>query len=242
MITACCLIGNNKICLAGKIVATSILNQCFGGSGDRVAKVLISPWRILIDMKRMLRHPLVMLMLCMPSLLTGMMAVRSYFHSDWLLWASPQQATPTRSAAAGRYVISDGGVVVIGMEDATWIGPSPVGIGRTFTSPAGLSLRSYEHPFEIISYGFWGDNYVDSQLSYTNHERFVRIPWWAIFVGLLSLATPTMLHFLRQRRRRFRDLNKLCPNCGYDTRATPEKCPECGHLGKPQVRYSRSRA
>ena len=30
----------------------------------------------------------------------------------------------------------------------------------------------------------------------------------------------------RERRRRWRQ--DLCPACGYDVRANPEKCPECG--------------
>jgi hypothetical protein len=34
----------------------------------------------------------------------------------------------------------------------------------------------------------------------------------------------------RQRRRRL--ARNLCPDCGYDLRATPGKCPECGHISE----------
>ena len=52
-------------------------------------------------------------------------------------------------------------------------------------------------------------------------------PLWFVFGALAVLPALTMRSAVRKRARR---MNGLCPTCGYDLRATPDRCPECGKI------------
>jgi hypothetical protein len=56
----------------------------------------------------------------------------------------------------------------------------------------------------------------------------VGAPHW--FVLLLAAALPLawLLSERLRRQRRRAGRAGLCPRCGYDLRASPERCPECG--------------
>ena len=66
-----------------------------------------------------------------------------------------------------------------------------------------------------------------TQAPAVQRHRYLRVPLW--FVALLSVVLPaSRLRGLHRWRQRYRLARTLCPACGYDLRATPGRCPECG--------------
>jgi hypothetical protein len=61
-------------------------------------------------------------------------------------------------------------------------------------------------------------------------SNVIRIQFWILSLVLGSLAA---LSYLILRRPRF-SLPNNCVVCGYDLRATPGRCPECGTIPPPK--------
>jgi hypothetical protein len=58
------------------------------------------------------------------------------------------------------------------------------------------------------------------------------VPLW--FLALLATILP-IRWVISARHRSIQGRESLCPTCGYDLRATPARCPECGAIPK-QIR------
>jgi hypothetical protein len=99
--------------------------------------------------------------------------------------------------------------------------------------PLGAFRPAYYLPqgrmpvYRVGPFYAWKDDQADSGSHTLTHE--IGGPCWAVVLvlalGPVRAATRAML---RRRRRRARTRKGLCPACGYDVRATPERCPECG--------------
>ena len=77
----------------------------------------------------------------------------------------------------------------------------------------------------------WNDPRAAGALGF---RRASRSYMWAIavphFAPVLVFALPPVAAAHRLRRRSRRKHNNLCLTCGYDLRATPTRCPECGAI------------
>ena len=71
-----------------------------------------------------------------------------------------------------------------------------------------------------------------SSIDYGNEGRQMRyavyLPHWAVVVGLLVPVAARFWMIARRRRVAGRRGRNCCVVCGYDLRATPGRCPECG--------------
>ena len=55
--------------------------------------------------------------------------------------------------------------------------------------------------------------------------RYVKVPWWSLVALGAAMPAARLGAGLRHRVRR---CSGRCVRCGYDLRASPQRCPECG--------------
>jgi hypothetical protein len=136
--------------------------------------------------------------------------VRSYFRRDMLV-TYPGDGT-------SRGIGSNRGILLVMWTTA---GMPPPPTGKQWDFDAGPLEPSWAVPF-ALRFGFGRHTFAGGQ-------QFLFVPHAAIAVPSGLLAA---LSWSRQRRLRRHALAGLCPACGYDLRATPDRCPECGAAGK----------
>jgi hypothetical protein len=161
------------------------------------------------DVKRRLCNLLAAgsLVLCVA---TALVWIRVHAGAEQVMW---------RSADTGIGVFATSGELVFFVDRAT-------------TAPLrlqGFSHNRRDHPFQVQSALTWQQGAlgfgVGIERTAVYCSRVVFAPFWAI-TPALAVGAWRLSIMARARQRTV----GLCPTCGYDLRATPERCPECGAI------------
>ncbi len=167
-------------------------------------------------------------------------AVRSYwvgdqiYRSRWMFTPAPGNPSATRMHETAVFLISSrGGLAVeVRLQDsiyprksfamADWEHPTLECSWKTDPEPKYPAVDAVKTPWRWLGCGYWIARYGSG---YTASSRRVWFPAWFV-VGALALCPGIWISRRLRIRRRARE--GRCLQCGYDLRASTERCPECG--------------
>ena len=168
-------------------------------------------------MKRLARHLFTLasaasLLLCVA---VCVLWARSYHRSSGVAWT----ASDGDPAAHALFTASSGaGGMSISFERYDLTGEPP---GWMWTCSELPPYGEWYFPLQTERFGFGA--VLESDEGGAAYGLLV--PHW--FVATLTAVSPAAWLWAHVRRRR-RIVRGLCPACGYDLRASPARCPECG--------------
>jgi len=118
-----------------------------------------------------------------------------------------------------------------------------ISLQRTSNLPRSLAtdrppgFRAYAEPClvdrEDLPFSTWRFLFAHrtgpTSIGQADDVRF-SMPSWPLIIPCLIFP---IIWYRRYRRRPYRLRHGLCLHCGYDLRATPDRCPECGARTTP---------
>lgn len=99
------------------------------------------------------------------------------------------------------------------------------GSGAPFRQPNGFFGVYFERTSRPLLYQLAGGR----QQGWLRSLTFTVPHWMVVAVAAVMPAWRGLVSHRRRRLERRRHLG-LCVGCGYDVRASPDRCPECGRL------------
>jgi hypothetical protein len=145
--------------------------------------------------------------------------VRSYAVSQFLGWSDPTQFVGALSMRG-----------LVRLEHGTWPnddqGWSYIAYptdGRGGLWQEALARDRRGGPLRVIGVAYARVYYTPDA---TRVRRALYLPYWLLAGATLPVPLWRLCRTIRARRRRAS--RGLCASCGYDLRATPDCCPECG--------------
>ena len=142
--------------------------------------------------------------------------IRSFWVADAWGWSSGKRSVQC-GFAGGRLRLD---TTLLGEDGGQWPGSSLAHVEYK----ASMDPPTHRLPARLGNLGF---AYERRSQPHNYTSSLLLIPLWALvaLLAALSLLLRRLARWAMQAERRARG---LCPNCGYDIRATPGVCPECG--------------
>ncbi|HEX3356808.1 MAG TPA: hypothetical protein VHS31_07550 [Tepidisphaeraceae bacterium] len=165
--------------------------------------------------------------------------IRHHWHMQWIEYCHSSAADPRRTLD---YSINTGSGVIM-FSAATIIDGSFVpddrlpqpGLHAGQDAPL-MNWQTGEGLFRNMGFGdyHWSRGTPGDPTKTFIVTDGLSIPSWfaATIVAILPLAWMILAYRHRLRRK-----HGLCPTCGYDLRATPNRCPECGTPTTMEIEY-----
>lgn len=167
----------------------------------------------------------------------ALFAVRSHWQTDQLgTWHKAQGAKLFNETASG--IVSHDGAIVLVRYWRTWPtsfgrdgyagtrgGPPTVDRIGWIVRPAWYDRLAWDVKQDRVGGIGFESEAITLGYGETGSLSFIRISYGYLIAGLLAWPAACLSRFLIRRRQ---GQLGLCRHCGYDVRATPDVCPECG--------------
>jgi hypothetical protein len=116
----------------------------------------------------------------------------------------------------------------LGMSAGPSVGPT---IADTSTDLSRVG-RAVSSQYGTRAVNWWGFVFARGSSVSSGDISVTAVPLWFAFACTAILPVVWLTRVQRNRRNRCLRLS-LCTACGYDLRATPDRCPECGAAAGP---------
>jgi hypothetical protein len=156
--------------------------------------------------------------------------VRSYWRADSILHVSVDRGAPVWVA---HEVVARTFGGAVGFEiSRVWFDPrvAPFPLSTVVTVPEGWSRLTEVYEVEPQAFSFEVTSIANPNEVYGGRYIVKRIHFPIWLPALLFGFAPAWWVLGPYRRQAKRRKLGLCLNCGYDLRASPERCPECGMI------------
>jgi hypothetical protein len=165
---------------------------------------------------------------------TAVLWLRGHFTSDhWYYARALEDGTGTRWS---QYMVNSGAGAIGFVEVQQSIPIKPSQFLQQRASQGAAGNRHYTGPstqpgYQFVSRSFMGIAYGRMKFGGnpkgTDYGRELVAPLWELAAAWVILP---VIWLVRWRSQRLKRLAGCCRVCGYDLRATPDRCPECGAI------------